>query len=180
MDCATGPVRDGNDLYLFVRSTEARFWVFRYTLTGRMREMGLGRAGTDPAAVTLLEVRTRAAELHKLVRAGVDPLAQREAAAAAAEAQNAAIRGTTFRTVAERYLDAHADAWRNPKHRMQWRNTLNTYVHPHMGDLSVGEAGTEHVLAALEPIWRSKPETATRVRGRIESILDYATAPVVI
>jgi integrase len=173
-----GRYGDGNGLYLFVRSAEARFWVFRYTRARRMREMGLGRAGTDAAAVTLAEARTKAAELHKLVRAGVDPLAQREAvaAAAAAEAQNAVIRGTTFRTVAERYLEAHAAAWRNPKHRMQWRNTLDTYVHPHMGDLPVGEVGTEHVLAALEPIWRTKPETASRVRGRTESVLDYATA----
>ena len=78
--------------------------------------------------------------------------------------------------MAERYLAAHSDTWRNPKHRAQWRNTLETYAHPHMGNLPVGELGTEHVLAALEPIWRTKPETAARVRGRIESVLDYATA----
>ncbi len=173
-----GRYGDGNGLYLFVRSSDARFWVFRYTRAGRMREMGLGRAGTDAAAVTLAEARAKAAALHKLVRAGIDPLDQREAvaAAAAAEAQNAAIRGTTFRTVAERYLEAHADAWRNRKHRMQWHHTLDTYVNPYMGDLPVGDTRTEHVLAALEPIWRSKPVTATRVRGRIESVLDYAKA----
>ena len=144
-----------------------------------MREMGLGRAGDDDdAAVTLAEARDKAAPLHKLVKEGVDPLDKREAdaKAAAAEAQKAAVRAITFRTVAERYLDAHEKTWRNPKHRMQWRNTLDTYAHPHFGDLSVAEVGTEHVLTALEPIWRSKPETATRVRGRVESILDYATA----
>ena len=173
-----GRYGDGNGLYLFVRSAEARFWVFRYTRAGRMREMGLGRAGDDDAAVKLVEARDRAADLHKLVRSGIDPLDQREAEAAqaAADAQKAAVRGITFRTVAERYLGAHEKTWKNPKHRQQWRNTLDTYAHPHFGDLSVAEIRTEHVLAALEPIWRAKPETATRVRGRVESILDYASA----
>ena len=172
-----GRYGDGNGLYLYVRSPEARFWLFRYTPRGgKMREMGLGRAGADLAAVPLTEARDKAATLHKLVRAGVDPLAQRDAdvVTAAAEAQQAVIKRTTFRTVAERYLESHTKSWRNPKHRAQWRNTLDTYAHPHMGDLPVGSVGTEHVLAALEPIWRVKPETATRVRGRIESVLDYA------
>lgn len=182
-----GRYGDGNGLYLLVRPTppragspqpDARFWLFRYTRGGKMREMGLGRAGADLAAVPLTDARTRAADLHRLVRAGIDPLDQRDAEAsmAVAEAQNAAIRGITFRTVTERYLEAHEKTWRNAKHRMQWRNTLDTYAHPHFGDLPVGNVGTEHVLAALEPIWRVKPETATRVRGRVESILDYATA----
>ncbi len=173
-----GPGRygDGNGLYLFVRSAEARFWVFRYTRNGRMREMGLGRAGADDAAVKLADARDRAADLHKMVRAGIDPLDHREAkeAEAAAEAQRAAVRAISFRTVTERYLKAHEKSWRNPKHRAQWRNTLDTYAHPHLGDLPVGDVATEHVLAALEPIWRVKPETATRVRGRIEAVLDYA------
>jgi integrase len=140
--------------------------------------MGLGRAGGDKAAVTLADARDRAANLHKMVKAGIDPLDKREADAAevAAEAQRAAVKAITFRTVAESYLKAHDKSWRNPKHRMQWRNTLEVYAHPHMGDLPAGDVGIEHVLAALEPIWRTKPETATRVRGRIESVLDYATA----
>jgi integrase len=143
-----------------------------------MREMGLGRAGDDDAAVTLVDARDKATDLHKQVRAGIDPLDKREADAkeAAAEAQKAAVRAITFRTVADHYMTAHEKTWRNSKHRNQWRNTLDTYANPHFGDLSVAEVGTEHVLAALEPIWRVKPETATRVRGRIESILDYATA----
>jgi integrase len=174
-----GRYGDGNGLYLYVRSETSRFWLFRYTRAGRMREMGLGRAGYDDKdATTLDEARDKAAALHKQVKAGVDPLDKREADAkqAAAEAQAAAIREITFRTVAERYLDAHENTWRNPKHRQQWRNTLETYVYPHFGALPVADVGTEHVLAALEPIWRKRPETATRVRGRIESVLDYATA----
>jgi integrase len=173
-----GRYGDGKGLYLFVRSPTARFWLYRYTMNGRMREMGLGRAGEGAEAVSLVEARDKAAELFKMVKAGVDPLDKREADAkeAAAEAQRAAIRGKTFRTVAEAYLEAHEDSWRNPKHRQQWRNTLDAYAHPHFGDLPVAEVGTEHVLSALEPIWRQKPETATRVRGRVESVLDYATS----
>jgi integrase len=173
-----GRYGDGNGLYLLVRHADSRFWVFRYTRAGRMREMGLGRAGADLAAVPLAEARAKAADLIKLVKSGVDPIEQRETDAAhkAAEAQLAAVRAITFKMVANHYLEAHEKSWRNPKHRMQWRNTLDTYTHPHFGDLPVEQVGTEHVLAALEPIWRTKPETAVRVRGRVESILDYASA----
>ncbi len=172
-----GRYGDGNGLYLFVRSPSARFWLFRYTMPGaKMREMGLGRAGAGNECVTLAEARDKAAALFKLVRSGVDPLAQREAdaAAAKAEAQEAAIRRVTFKTVAERYLAAHAASWKNPKHASQWGNTLEAYAYPHMGDLPVADVATAHVLAALEPIWTAKPETAGRVRGRIEAVLDYA------
>lgn len=172
-----GRYGDGNGLYLFVRSAEARFWVFRYTPAGqKMREMGLGRAGSRPGSVTLSEARARAADLHRLVRAGTDPLARRDAedAAAKAEAQHAVIAALTFRDLAERYMDAHEVALRNAKHRAQWRTTMTVYVYPHMGDLSVASVATAHVLAALHPIWLAKPETAARVRGRIEAVLDYA------
>jgi integrase len=173
---APGRYGDGNGLYLLVRSADARFWVFRYKVAGRMREMGLGRAGADAAAVTLAEARAKAAGLHRLVRGGMDPLEQRtaEAAAAKAAAQAAAARAITFRAVTRFYLDAHEASWRNPKHRQQWSNTLDTYAMPNFGDLPVAIVGTAHVLAALEPIWRTKPETAARVRGRIETVLDYA------
>ena len=171
-----GRYGDGNGLYLLVRPSGSKFWLFRYTRAGKMREMGLGRAGDGDAAVKLVEARDKATDLHKLVRAGIDPLDQREAEAkqAAADAQEAAIRAKTFREVADLYLAAHEQTWKNPKHRMQWRNTLDTYAYPHFGDLVVADVGIDHVLAALEPIWFTKPETATRVRGRIESILDYA------
>jgi integrase len=173
-----GRYGDGNGLYLFVKPNGSRFWLFRYVRQDHMREMGLGRAGADPGAVPLAEAREKAGELMRLVRSGVDPLAQREAdaAAAKAEAQQAAVRGITFRTVTGKCIEAHEAAWRNPKHRAQWRNTLDTYAMPHFGDVPVAEVTTAHVLAALEPIWRTKAETATRVRGRIEAVLDYATA----
>jgi hypothetical protein len=84
------------------------------------------------------------------------------------------VRAITFRSVANDYIKAHAPAWRNPKHRAQWRSTLDTYVHPVIGDMPVTDVATAHVMAVLGPIWTIKPETATRVRGRIEAVMDYA------
>ncbi len=170
-----GRYGDGDGLYVLVREPDKAFWVFRYTVAGRMREMGLGRA-RGPNAVTLAEARGKAAPLHRLVRNGGDPLAHRDAEAAAtkAAARTERARAITFRAVARFYLDAHEAKWRNAKHRQQWQNTLDTYAMPHMGDLPVADVGTAHVLAALEPIWREKPETAQRVRGRIEAVLNYA------
>jgi integrase len=173
---APGRYGDGDGLYLFVRKPESAFWVFRYTIAGRMREMGLGRArGTN--AVTLVEARAKGGTLYRAVRDGLDPLAEREAKEAEekAQAQSAAILAVTFREAADSHIAAHDAAWRNPKHRAQWSSTLDTYVHPHFGDVPVGEVSTTHVLAALEPIWRTKPETAARVRGRIEAVLTAAT-----
>jgi integrase len=173
-----GQYMDGNGLRLFVRGTGARFWIFRYTMAGKTREMGLGRAGAEPGAVPLSAARQKAGELHRLVRSGTDPLAQRDAeqAAAKAAAQQAAVRRTTFREAAERFIAGNKAGWRNAKHRAQWGSTLATYAYPHMGDLPVADVATEHVLAALHPIWTTKPETAARVRGRIEAVLDYARA----
>lgn len=171
-----GRYGDSNGLFLLVRSGGARYWVFRYRADGRMREMGLGAAGEGKGQVSLAEVRSKAAPLWTAVKAGNDPLIQREEAATAskAAAQEAKVRGITFRAVAAAYIAAHEAGWRNPKHRGQWRATLESYTFPHMGDLPAADVGTAHVLAALEPLWREKPETATRVRGRIEAVLDYA------
>jgi hypothetical protein len=163
---APGRYCDGDGLYLLVRSPETAFWVFRFTRARKMREMGLGRA-RGRNAVALADARAKASALHRLVRSGVDPLDQREAetAAAQAAAQAEVARAITFRAVARFYLDAHEAAWRNSKHRQQWENTLATYAYPHVGDLPVAAVGTAHVLAALQPIWQGKPETAARVRG---------------
>jgi len=176
-----GPGRygDGDGLYLLVRPNGTRFWLFRYTPPGRkMREIGLGRAGTEKNAVGLAEARDRAGTLYRLVKAGIDPLAKREADAAAAKAmaQDTAIRAVTFRQAAVDYIATHEAAWTNPKHRQQWTNTLEAYAFPHFGDVPVAAVETAHVLAALQPIWTTKPETATRLRGRIEVVLDAAKA----
>jgi integrase len=168
---------DGGGLYLLVRSEEAKFWVFRYVRAGKLREMGLGpAAGRD--AVPLAVAREKAAELRRLHKAGIDPLAQREADAARqrAEAQASAARAVTFEAVAELYISASEGEWRNDKHRQQWRNTLATYAFPVFGKLPVADVTTDHVVAALEPIWNTRKETASRLRGRIETVLDSATA----
>jgi integrase len=172
-----GRYGDGAGLYLLVRGPESRFWLFRYVRAGKMREMGLGAAG-GPAAVSLADSRVKARRLHDLVREGRDPLDERDAARAAeaAAAQEEKIRAVTFRQVADAYIAAHEASWRNAKHRQQWSNTLNTYAHPVMGDLPVANVDTGLVMSVLEPIWHTKPETASRLRGRIEAVLDYAKA----
>lgn len=172
-----GRYGDGDGLYLLVRTPETAFWVFRFTRAGRLREAGLGRA-RGANAVALAEARDRARELHRMVRAGRDPLADRAAAEAKAkaDAQHVAVKAVTFRSAADFYLASHAASWRNAKHRAQWGSTLETYAHPHLGDVPTADVATGHVLAALEPIWRVKPETAARLRGRIEAVLDYARA----
>jgi len=172
-----GRYGDGAGLYLLVRSRKAKFWLFRYTRGGKMREMGLGTA-TGRAAVKLAEVRAKARQLHAAVREGKDPLAEREAEKAKAQADAAKAKAVamTFAQVADMFLDAHEQGWRNPKHRQQWHNTLRDYVLPAVGDLPVGSVDTGAVVKIIEPLWREKTETASRVRGRIESILDYARA----
>jgi integrase len=168
---------DGNGLFLLVKETGKKSWVFRYKLAGRERDMGLGGA-YGPGSVTLAEARARAVELRKLVRAGVDPITDRKAALieAAAQSHAKATQAITFKSVAAAYIAANEVGWRNAKHRAQWRSTIETYVYPYMGDLPVADVATSHVMAALEPVWHTKPETARRVRGRIESVLDYARA----
>jgi integrase len=169
-----GRYGDGRGLYLLVRSAGARFWLFRYRRNGHTREMGLGSF----ADVTLAEAREKAADLHRKVKAGIDPLAEREARALAEKvaSHRATVRGITFADVADRYITAHEAGWRNPKHRQQWRNTLHTYAMPILGPLPVSDVDTGTVMRVLEPIWREKTETASRLRGRIEAVLDYATA----
>jgi integrase len=155
----------------------ARAWVYRYMLKGRSRDMGLGPAA-GPGAVALTKARDLADDLRKLVKAGIDPLDLREqsAAEAAAAAQAATIAGITFKSVAETYIGSNEASWRTETHRQQWRNTLASYVYPVIGELPVADIGTAHVLTILEPIWQGKPETASRIRGRIETVLDAAKA----
>ena len=167
---------DGGGLHLLVKDTGARSWVYRFMLNGKSRDIGLGPAGED--GVTLAKARDARDALRLRVKAGIDPLEEREreAAAALAAAQAAEIARISFKAVAEAYIGTNEGSWRNDKHRQQWKNTLATYVYPVVGELPVAEVGTAHVLKILEPIWKAKPETASRVRGRIETILDAAKA----
>ena len=183
---------DGGGLYLLVKKPSAekikkaksghppegaRSWVFRFMLDGKSRDLGLGAAaGLD--AISLAKARDLSSALRVKVKAGIDPLSEREreAAEALSAAQAEQIAGITFRHVAEAHLAANEGSWRNDKHRQQWRNTLASYVYPVIGDLPVADIGTAHVLQIVEPIWQSKPETASRIRGRIEILLDAAKA----
>lgn len=171
-----GRYSDGGGLQLLVKSTGSRSWVFRYMIAGRSRDIGLGAAGAG--GLSLAGARDEAAVLRFKVRSGIDPLLEREreAAEAAAARQAARVAGTTFRDIAAGYIAANEASWRNAKHRQQWRSTLASYVYPVIGELPVAEVGTEHVLKILEPIWQDKPETASRIRGRIETVLDSARA----
>ena len=171
-----GRYADGNKLYLLVRSEKSAFWVLRYTAGGKLREMGLGPA-RGSGAVKLAKAREDAIALLAKLRDGLDPLVEREAEAERkkAEAEAEARDAITFRQEAEAYVKSHAAGWRNPKHKAQWEATLNAYAYPVLGDLPVGDVSTDDVLKVLEPIWRTKTETASRLRGRIEAILAAAT-----
>jgi integrase len=168
---------DGDGLYLLIKKSGARFWVFRYKVNGsKLREAGLGRAGEERNCIRLSEARDKASTLFRQVKNGIDPLAARDAAIAAAKAaaQDATVKGVTFREAARRFIDGHSATWRSPKHAAQWDSTIASYANPVFGDVPVANVGVAHVLAALEAIWLTKPETASRLRGRIERILDFA------
>ena len=168
---------DGAGLQLLVKDSGSRSWVYRFMLRGKSRDLGLGPA-VGSGSVSLATARDLAAVLRLKVKAGVDPLEERLDAATAtvAAAQASKVAGITFRAVAEAHIAAHSDGWRNAKHRQQWSSTLATYAYPVIGDLPVADVETANVLSILEPIWKAKPETAARLRGRIEAILDAAKA----
>jgi integrase len=163
-----GMYGDGGGLYLRVTEDGAKNWVFRFMLNGRPRWMGMGPLHT----VSLAEARKRAGE-HRLRRHdGIDPIEARRAERL--KAQLEAAKAITFKGCAESYIKAHRAGWRNGKHAAQWEATLATYAEPIIGKLSVQAIDTALVLKVLEPIWTKKPETAGRVRGRIEAVLDWA------
>ncbi len=168
------PIRlaDGDGLYLQVTSGGAKSWLFRFMLAGRERVMGLGPVD----GASLADARQAASAARALLRQGTDPIEHRVAARKAAAAATAKAAANTFRSVAEDYLAAHSAAWRNAKHRAQWGSTLATYAYPVMGSIPVAAVDTDAVLRAVSPFWTAKPETASRVRGRIEAVLDYAIA----
>ena len=174
---APGYIADGGNLYLRValgtakagkKPTVSRGWIFRYTLAGKTRDAGLGGYPT----ISLARARDQAERCRRLVAAGIDPIAAR------AEEQQAALAGSakaiTFEQCAKAFIAGHEAGWRNGKHRQQWNNTLGTYAYPVFGALAVQAVDTGLVMKVLEPIWAAKPETAGRVRGRIERVLDWA------
>jgi integrase len=174
-----GRYGDGNNLWLQVTPAQregavTKSWIFRYTLDGRSRAMGLGPADL----VSLAEARELAHEARRLLKRGQDPIEVRDDREKAEKelARCEAARSVTFKVCAERYIAAHEGSWRNPKHRAQWKSTLATYVYPEIGELPVSSIDTALVLRILEPIWAEKRETAGRLRGRIEAILDAASA----
>lgn len=141
-------------------------WIFRYALAGKRTDMGLGPF----PAVSLADARRKADDARRKIDNGTDPVAAARAAALAAGGI------PSFKDAAEQFIASHRDGWRNPKHRQQWENTLATYAHPVIGEMSVADVAVADVLRVLEPVWKAKPETATRLRGRIEAVIDWAIA----
>jgi integrase len=160
---------DGGGLYLRSTPPYQASWLFRYRFNGKSRWTGIGGWPT----VSLKLARARAEELRKLVASGIDPVAQKQTTKAAQKLEEA--RRVSFQQAAEKYISAHQNEWKNPKHRGQWRSTLETYAFPIIANLPVADVDTAMVLKCLEPIWNGKRETATRLRGRIEKVLGWAT-----
>jgi integrase len=164
-----GRYSDGGGLWLQVSKWGTKAWVFQYTAAnGRVRQFGLGSLQT----VSLAEARDKALTARKQVREGVDPIEHHQADREQRRLEKAT--RLTFAVCTDEYIATHEAGWKNAKHREQWVNTLTTYAHPILGNLSVAEIDTSHVLAVLKPIWATKPETASRLRGRIERVLDFA------
>ena len=159
---------DGGGLYLQVSKFDTKSWVFRFNIQKRPREMGLGPFHT----VTLGEAREEALRCRKLLREGIDPIEQRKLIRGQTKAE--AVKVMTFRECAEQYISSQSAGWKSLKHTSQWTSTLKKYVYPVFGDLPVQAVDTGLVMKAIELIWTTKTETAGRVRGRIENILDWA------
>jgi integrase len=171
---APGMHCDGGNLYLQISEGAERnrrqSWIFRYVLKGhKARDMGLGSVND----VTLKEAREKAREYRNLVKEGIDPIDRRNATVAKNIAARVGVM--TFDQAAESYIKQHRAGWRSPIHAAQWNSTLRTYASPTIGKMSVADVTTAHIMKILEPIWQEKSETASRVRGRIEKILSWAT-----
>jgi integrase len=164
-----GYYNDGGGLYLRIGPSGNKHWVFRYKVNSRTREMGLGPLYT----ITLAEARETTREARKLRLKGLDPIEERKKARHGE--QLSAAKTMTFAECGAAYIAAHRSEWSSAKHAKQWVTTLDTYVYPKIGELPVGAIDEGLVLKVLEPIWETTPETASRVRGRIASVLDWAT-----
>lgn len=158
---------DGDGLYLKIGKRGGASWIYRFRWNGKLRDMGLGSC----SEITLSEARELATHNRKIMKQGLNPLDVRMEDQKLAEK-----KVMTFTSCASRYIRSHRRSWRNAKHARQWVSTLKTYVRPKIGDKRIDEISTQDILAVLKPIWMSKNETAKRVQGRIENILDYAAA----
>lgn len=164
-----GLYSDGGGLYLQVTKNLVKSWLFRYMRTGVRRGMGLGPVHT----VTLAEAREKAYACRRMLIEGIDPLEAKKAKHRAERRER--MKSLLFRDCANQYIEAHRKSWKNEKHAAQWGSTIETYANPIIGNLMVAEIDTDEIMRVLEPIWAEKTETATRLRGRIESILAWAT-----
>lgn len=167
---APGQYPDGGNLHFQISVTGSRSWIFKYTLRGRSREMGLGPL----SAVSLAAARAEAAKCRELLRAGIDPIEARNTERKSRALEQSGPR--LFKTAAAEYIEKQQAGWKNPKHAQQWANTLATYAFPTLGDQEVGEIDTAMIVRVLQPIWMAKRETAFRLRGRLERILDAEKA----
>jgi Arm DNA-binding domain len=165
-----GRYGDGGGLYLQVSPAHTKSWLFKFMRHGRAREMGLGPV----AIVPLADARDKARAARRLLLEGLDPIETRREARLKARADTA--KTMTFRQCAEAYIKAHRAGWNNAKHIWQWESSLSSLVFPIFGALAVDAIDTGLVIKVLEPIWTTKTETATRVRQRIEAVLDWARA----
>jgi integrase len=156
-------------LYLQVAPGGSKQWLLRYMLNGQARQMGLGSVNT----FKLAEARERARRFRQLLADDIDPIEHRKAEKQQAMAERA--KQITFADAAAKYIAAHQAGWRNEKHAAQWETTLAAYAYPVIGNLSVAAIDTAHIMRVLDPIWSTKTETASRLRGRLEAVLDWAT-----
>jgi integrase len=167
---APGYYLDGRGLYLQVRGETSKSWLLKYSIDKTPRAMGLGSAFD----FSLAEARERRDELRKLIKRGIDPLEQKAVEKQAKKIE--AAKAITFRAACARYIAANRSGWKNAKHAGQWESTLKSYAYPVFGDLPVQSIDTALVMTVLEPIWSTKTETASRVRGRIETVISAAKA----
>src|SRR3984893_18620136 len=163
-----GMYADGGGLYLQVSENGSQSWIFRFKQNGRSRDMGLGSL----TAVSPATAREIAADCRRKRSAGLDPIENRKVERL--EAQLAAARSMTFDQCRDAFIEPHKSAWRNAKHRAQWTNSLATYVGPVFGAMPIQRVDVALVMTVLEPIGPTTPERASRVRGRIERVLDWA------
>jgi len=159
---------DGAGLYLQVTEAKAKSWIFRFAMAGKRREMGLGPF----PAVSLAMARLEAGKARGLVKLGQDPIEVRKVEQARQQLEAAS--SILFEKAAEQFILAHEGTWKNATHRRGWRNSLKTHAYPKIGNLSVGAIGTPEITRVLDPIWHKVPITASRVRERIERILDWS------